>query len=83
MVCSLCLIESTDSYFGSWCVKCHKLHRMIALFSIDKIMNVLETVLIVNDDTQEEKIKDELKIELTQREYNLRTKKQKQRENEK
>jgi len=83
MVCSLCLIESTDSYFGSWCVKCHKLHRMIALFSIDKIMNVLETVLIVNDETQQEHIKNELKIELTTREYNLRAKKQKQRDDAK
>ena len=75
MVCKLCLIETCDSYFGSYCVKCHKLQRMIALFSIDKIMDVLETVLIVDTETQQEKIKDELKIELTQREYNLRKKK--------
>ena len=39
-------------------------------------MSVLSSVLIVNDDTQEEHIKEELKTELTQREYNLRKKKQ-------
>ena len=77
MVCSLCLVESTDSYFGSWCIRCHKLQRIIHLFSIEKVMNVLETVLIVSDDKQQDYIKDELKIELTQREYNLRKKKQK------
>lgn len=76
MVCSYCLIESTDSYFGSYCAKCHKLQRMIALFSIDKIMGVLENVLIVNEDVQKDKIKEELKSELTTREYTLRKRKE-------
>ena len=76
MVCKLCLVESTDSYFGTWCEKCHKLSRMIALFSIDKIMDILESVLIVNNETQQIKMKEELKTELTTREYNLRKKKE-------
>ena len=83
MVCSLCLIESTDSYFGSWCKKCHKLQRIIHLFSIDKVMSVLENVLIVDEETQEHKVKEELKSILTTREYNLRKKKDKQKEDEK
>ena len=46
-------------------------------------MNVLENVLIVDDNTQEEKVKEELKSILTTREYNLRKKKEKQKEDDK
>jgi glutaredoxin len=77
MVCSLCLIQSTDSYFSNWCPQCHKLQRIIHLFTIDKVMSVLENVLIVDEETQEHKIKEELKSILTTREYNLRKKKEK------
>ena len=81
--CKFCLNNTVDTWFGAWCDRCHKLQRMIHLFSIDKIMNVLENVLIVDDDMQEHKIKDELKTILTTREYNLRKKKEKQKEDEK
>ena len=76
MSCRFCLTESTESYFGSWCARCHKLQRLISLFGGDKIMSILENVLIVNDDVQQQKIKDELKGELTTREYNLRKRKE-------
>jgi hypothetical protein len=69
-------MESTESYFGSWCARCHKLQRLISLFGGDKIMNILENVLIVDKDTQQQKIKEELKGELTTREYSLRKRKQ-------
>ena len=75
--CKFCLNECVDSWFGNYCKKCHKLQRMIHLFSIDKVMSILENVLIVNEETQHEKIKEELKSELTTREYNLRRKKEK------
>lgn len=75
MVCQFCLVEPTDSFFGSYCVRCHKMQRMIHLFGGEKIMNVLESVLIVDEQTQKEKIKEELKSELTCREYNLRQRK--------
>tara|TARA_R110000751_G_scaffold150166_1_gene255151 strand:+ start:494 stop:622 length:129 start_codon:yes stop_codon:yes gene_type:complete len=39
-------------------------------------MSILENVLIVNDEVQKQKIKDELKGELTTREYNLRKRKE-------
>ena len=39
-------------------------------------MSILENVLIVDKDTQKEKIKEELKGELTTREYNLRARKE-------
>ena len=76
MSCKFCLTESTESYFGSWCARCHKLQRLISLFGGDKIMSILENVLIVNDDVQQQKIKDELKGELTTREYSLRKRKE-------
>ena len=74
--CKFCLNNSVDTWFGNWCEKCHKLQRIINLFTIDKVMSVLENVLIVDDDTQEHKIKEELKTILTTREYNLRKKKE-------
>jgi hypothetical protein len=49
------------------------------LFSIDKVMSVLENVLIVDEETQEQKIKEELKTILTTREYNLRKRKKRNR----
>jgi hypothetical protein len=81
--CKFCLNNTVDTWFGSWCEKCHKLQRIIHLFSIDKVMSVLENVLIVDEETQEHKIKEELKSILTTREYNLRKKKDKQKEDEK
>ena len=74
--CKFCLTETVDTWFGNWCSRCHKLQRMIALFSGEKIMDVLTSVLITDDNTREEKIKQELKTELVQREYKLRKRKQ-------
>ena len=74
--CRFCLTEIVDTWFGSWCARCHKLQRMIALFSGEKIMDVLTSVLITDDNTREEKIKQELKTELVQREYKLRKRKE-------
>ena len=81
--CRFCLNNTVDTWFGNWCEKCHKLQRIIHLFSIDKVMSVLENVLIVDEETQEHKVKEELKSILTTREYNLRKKKEKQKEDEK
>ena len=75
--CKFCLNENVDTWFGSWCARCHKLQRMINLFGGEKISNILEHVLLVDEETQHEKIKEELKSELTTREYNLRRKKEK------
>ena len=76
MVCAFCLIHPCDGYFSSYCEKCHKMQRLTHLFGIEKIMSVLETVLLVDEPTQNEKIKQELKSELTTREYNLRKRKE-------
>ena len=77
--CCFCEVETCDSWHSYYCAKCHKLKRVIHLFSIDKVMGVLENVLIVNEDVQKEKIEEELKCELTTREYSLRKRKEKQK----
>tara|TARA_R110002153_G_scaffold138885_3_gene289495 strand:- start:4139 stop:4393 length:255 start_codon:yes stop_codon:yes gene_type:complete len=81
--CKFCLNNTVDTWFGSWCEKCHKLQRIINLFTIDKVMTVLENVLIVDEETQEHKLKEELKTELTTREYQLRERKKKQKDSDK
>ena len=75
--CKFCLTETVDTWWSCWCQRCHRLQRLIALFGGEKVMGILDNVLIVNEDVQKEKIEEELKSELTTREYNLRKKKQK------
>jgi len=70
--CRFCLIETCDSWYSNFCQKCHKLQRVIHLFSIDKVMGIVENVLIVNEDQQEENVKEELKTELTTRAATIR-----------
>jgi hypothetical protein len=81
--CRFCLDNNVDTWFGNWCVRCHKLQRIIALFGVEKVMGVLENVLIVDEETQEHKLKEELKTELTTREYNLRKRREEKKESEK
>ena len=76
MSCKFCLVESADSFWSSWCEKCHRLQKLIALFGGEKVSEILETVLIVDKETQKDKIAGELKSELTTREYNLRARKE-------
>ena len=83
MVCSICELNDIEFFFGKYCRECRRLKHIINLFTLDKVMSVLSSVLIVNDDTQEDKIKEELKTELTTREYNLRKKKEEKKENNK
>ena len=77
MICKFCLDESTDTWWGNWCQQCHKLQRMIALFGIDKVSSVLDTVLLVDAETQKSKVKTLLKEELSDRVSSLIEKKQK------
>ena len=77
MSCKYCLSATSDSWWGNYCKDCHKLQRIIALFGIEKVMGIVETVLIVDEESQDDKIKEELKTELSQREFKLRERKQK------
>tara|TARA_R110000787_G_scaffold73417_1_gene163481 strand:- start:641 stop:892 length:252 start_codon:yes stop_codon:yes gene_type:complete len=83
MVCSICEVNEIEFFFGKYCKDCRRLKHIINLFSLDKVMSVLSCVLIVNEETQLEKIKEELKTELNTREYNLRKKKNKDKDDTK
>ena len=83
MVCSICEVNDIEFFFGKYCKDCRRLKHIINLFSLDKVMSVLSCVLIVNEETQLEKIKEELKTELNTREYNLRKKKNKDKDDTK
>ena len=83
MVCSICEVNDIEFFFGKYCKECRKLKHIINLFSLDKVMSVLSCVLIVNEETQLEQIKQELKTELNTREYNLRKKKNKDKDDTK
>jgi hypothetical protein len=65
--CKFCEIESVDSWYSSYCVRCHKIKRIIALFGIEKVSEVLNTVLLVDADSQKTKVKSLLKEELSER----------------
>jgi thiol-disulfide isomerase/thioredoxin len=71
-ICKFCEIEVCESWYGNWCEKCRKLKHIINLFKLDKVMSVLSTVLIVDEEKQKEKIKEELKTQLHIREYDLK-----------
>ena len=62
MVCYLC--ETNDR--KSWCYfceKCNNIKRMISLYGLDRVYEILETVLVRTREQQNYKIKGELKKE--------------------
>ena len=75
--CKFCLNNTVDTWFGNWCEQCHKLQRIIALFGIDKVSNILDTVLLVDFDSQKTKVKSLIKEELGERVSKLIEKKEK------
>jgi hypothetical protein len=71
-ICKFCELEVCETWYGNWCEKCRKLKHIINLFKLDKVMSVLSNVLIVDEEKQKEKIKEELKTQLHIREYDLK-----------
>tara|TARA_R110001606_G_C14971952_1_gene603279 strand:- start:17 stop:280 length:264 start_codon:yes stop_codon:yes gene_type:complete len=62
MVCYLC--ETNDR--KTWCYfceKCNNIKRMISLYGLDRVYEILETVLVRTREQQNYKIKGELKKE--------------------
>jgi len=55
MVCQFCEREPVDSYFGKWCVDCHRLKRLMAIYG-DNIHRVCETVFVRTPEQQNHKI---------------------------
>tara|TARA_R110002153_G_scaffold263043_1_gene424201 strand:- start:706 stop:1014 length:309 start_codon:yes stop_codon:yes gene_type:complete len=76
-VCKFCEVETCDTWYSSYCAACHKIKRIIALFGIEKVSNILDTVLLVDFDSQKNKVKVLLKEELSERVCKLIEKKEK------
>lgn len=61
-VCYLC----SENDRGTWCYycdKCNKIKRMISLYGLERVYEILECVLIRNQEQQNYKIKNELEKE--------------------
>ena len=74
-VCSFCNVNETDSWFGSYCAKCHRLQRTIHLFGCEKVCSIVNKVLIVDENKTDEKINIEIARELISKEISLKKKK--------
>ena len=62
MVCYLC--ETNDrGTFAYYCEKCNMIKRMISLYGLDRVYDILQTVLVRTREQQNHKIKGELKKE--------------------
>lgn len=70
--CKLC--EKETCYTTHLCEKCRRIKHLINLYG-DRVYEVLETILVRTEDKQENKIKEEIKTELTKKEYFLRNNK--------
>jgi len=72
--CKFCLTETVDSWFGNWCEKCHRLQRTIHLFGVEKVCNIVDKVLIVDEEQHTNKINTEIAKELFSKEIALKKK---------
>ncbi len=61
-ICYLCEKEDR-SYFGYYCEKCNKIKRLIHLYGLERVSEILECVLIRTKTQQTNKIKNQLEIE--------------------
>ena len=77
--CRFCLIKTCDTWFGNYCVDCHRLQRTIALFGVDKVCSIVNNVLLVPEDKHNEKMNTEIAKELFSKEVILKKKRNKER----
>jgi len=61
-LCYLC--QANDkAYFHYYCEKCSKIKRLISLYSLDRVYDILETVLVRTRQQQNYKMSNELEVE--------------------
>jgi len=70
--CVLC--EKETCYISKFCDKCRRIKHYLNLYN-DRVYEVLDNVLSRAEDKQDNKIKEEIKAEIINKEYNLRKKK--------
>lgn len=64
---------NTSGYFQKWCPKCRALKHQILLWG-DRIYDVVDNVMCRSHEKQDLKIKCEIKKEIENKAYNLRSK---------
>ncbi len=73
--CYICETAEAEGWFGKWCKDCRKIKHLINLYGLQKVMGVLDRVLVRQDAKMEYKIKDIIKEDIGKKGYNLREKK--------
>ncbi len=72
--CKLC--ETEYVYVSSLCEGCRRIKHFMNIYSPQRVYDILDNVLSRNEQGQETKMKDEIKVEIEQKQYNLRNTKQ-------
>ena len=79
MVCYLCDTDARYSHFSYFCEKCQRIKRMINLYGNERVVEILDFVLVRKQEQQENKIKiiiDEEETKLQESKRLLRSNKQ-------
>jgi len=80
MYCYLCRSEYREKTItGYYCNKCKRLQDLLNIYG-DRVYEVCEEVLVRTNKQQDNKLKGELKKEIEKREYCLRSKNEKQKQ---
>jgi len=74
MKCRLCEKEEVEYWFGNWCVSCRKIKHYLNLYN-DRVYEVLDSVLSREIVKQDKKIDMEIKKEIENKSYALRSNK--------
>ena len=60
MKCYLCDTETATGFFAYYCKNCNQIKRLISLYGLDRVFNILNNVLVRSETQQSYKLKTEL-----------------------
>ena len=72
ITCPVCCSEYV--FIASLCPSCVKVKHYMSCYSRDRVIDILDNVLSRTEDKQDNKIKEEIKCEIENKQYNLRNK---------
>lgn len=75
-LCYLCEKKPREGYWCYFCTDCRKLKHYISIYG-DRTYEILDNVLARTEDKQQYKINDEIKKDIENKEYSLRSNKKK------
>ena len=62
MVCVLCEINSTETWFGSFCCECRKIKNLGNVYGFERTLSILTKCCIRDEDQLERKIMSHKKL---------------------